>query len=130
MKKILRLGTRGSPLALVQAEDVRAKILAANPHLANETRIEIVPIRTSGDWREDQKQRMFLETGDKSLFTKELEVALLNGRADLAVHSLKDLPTDLPAGKSVASARSASRYGALTTMKTVENFRMFAGPSR
>ena len=98
MKKILRLGTRGSPLALIQAEDVRAKILAANPHLANEISVEIVPIRTSGDWRDDQKQRMFLETGDKSLFTKEIEEALMAGTIDMAAHSMKDVPSKLPDG--------------------------------
>jgi hydroxymethylbilane synthase len=98
MNKALRLGTRGSPLALIQAEDVRAKIFAANPHLANEIAIEIVPIRTSGDWREDQKQRMFLETGDKGLFTKELEEALMAGSIDMAVHSMKDVPSKLPDG--------------------------------
>jgi hydroxymethylbilane synthase len=73
MKKILRLGTRGSPLALIQAEDVRTKLLAAHAHLRFETDIEIVPIRTSGDWRPSQKERTFLETGgDKGLFTKEI----------------------------------------------------------
>ena len=104
MKKILRLGTRGSPLALIQAEDVRAKLRAAHPRLRVETDIEIVPIRTSGDWRPSHKERTFLETGgDKGLFTKEIEEALIAGVIDMAVHSMKDVPSRLPDSLDIAA---------------------------
>ena len=104
MKKILRLGTRRSPLALIQAEDVRAKLRAAHPHLREEADIEIVPIRTSGDWRPNQKERSFLEIGgDKGLFTKELEEALIAGTIDMAVHSMKDMPSRLPDDLEIAA---------------------------
>lgn len=97
MKKIIRLGTRGSPLALVQAEDVRARIYAANPRIGDESTIEIVPIRTSGDWRPSQKERTFLEMGgDKGFFTKEIEEALAENAIDMAVHSMKDVPSLRP----------------------------------
>jgi hydroxymethylbilane synthase len=99
MKKILRLGTRGSPLALVQAETARAKLLGSGPVDAD---IEIVPIRTSGDWRPGQKNQTFLETGgDKGLYTKEIEEALLSGVIDMAVHSMKDVPSRLPDGLEI-----------------------------
>lgn len=97
MKKILRLGTRGSPLALIQAESVKQKLLAAHEALAAAGEIEIVTIRTSGDWQPEHRERTFLEMGgDKGLFVKEIEEALLNGTIDMAVHSVKDLPSRLP----------------------------------
>ncbi len=100
MKKILRLGTRGSPLALFQAEAARAKLLAAHAGIE----AEIVPIRTSGDWNPAQKERTFLEMGgDKGLFVRELEDALLSGHIDMAVHSLKDVPSFLPARLKIAA---------------------------
>jgi hydroxymethylbilane synthase len=103
MKKILRLGTRGSPLALIQTENVRMKLLAAHPNLRAED-IEIVPIRTSGDWRPEHKERTFLETGgDKGLFTKEIEEALQSGAIDMAVHSMKDVPSLLPDRLEIAA---------------------------
>ncbi|HVY00436.1 MAG TPA: hydroxymethylbilane synthase [Pseudorhodoplanes sp.] len=90
----LRIGTRGSRLALVQAETVRA-------HLAGEgVPAELVVIRTSGDRIQD---RPLAEAGGKGLFTKEIEEALLSGVIDLAVHSAKDLPTFLPAGLMLAA---------------------------
>ncbi len=96
MKKSLRLGTRGSPLALLQAEMVRDRLMAANPGLQDENSIEIIPIRTSGDWRPEQKEQTFIEMGgDKGLFTKEIEEALGAGYIDMAVHSMKDVPTIL-----------------------------------
>ncbi len=90
----LKLATRGSPLALAQAKMVAAAACAVFPELSVELKI----IRTTGD--KLQKASMAKpEAGlPKGLFTKELEVALLQGEADLAVHSLKDLPTDLPEG--------------------------------
>jgi hydroxymethylbilane synthase len=93
---VLRIGTRGSPLALVQAGQVRTRLAAAHG-LAPE-RIEIDVIRTSGDMIRD---RPLAEVGGKGLFTKEIEEALLAGRIDLAVHSAKDMPTVLPAGLAI-----------------------------
>ncbi len=89
----MRIGTRGSPLALVQARTVRARLAAAAG--VDEAQIEIVVIRTSGDIIQD---RPLAEEGGKGLFTKEIEEALLDGRIDLAVHSGKDMPTVLPGG--------------------------------
>jgi hydroxymethylbilane synthase len=85
---LLRIGTRGSPLALVQARAVRARL--AGVLGADEEAIELVVIRTSGDRIQD---RPLSEVGGKGLFTKEIEEALLEGRVDIAVHSSKDMPT-------------------------------------
>ncbi len=85
---ILRIGTRGSPLALVQARLARAQLAQALG--TNDDAIEIVVIRTSGDAIQD---RPLSEVGGKGLFTKEIEEALLGNRVDLAVHSAKDMPT-------------------------------------
>ncbi len=93
----LRIGTRGSPLALAQTGEVRRAIAAANG--VAETDIEIVAIKTSGDIIQD---RALSEAGGKGLFTKELDIAMLEGRIDVAVHSSKDLPTVLPAGIVIA----------------------------
>ncbi len=90
---ILRLGTRGSPLALAQAHMVRGALAAA--HGFEPERIEIEVIRTSGDRIQD---RPLAEVGGKGLFTKEIEEALAAGAIDLAVHSSKDMPTVLPPG--------------------------------
>src|SRR5271170_2626984 len=94
---LLRIGSRGSPLALVQAREVRSR-LAATAKLDAE-RIEIKVIRTTGDAIQD---RPLAEAGGKGLFAKEIEEALLAGAIDLAVHSSKDLPTLLPAGLVLA----------------------------
>jgi hydroxymethylbilane synthase len=95
---LLRIGTRGSPLALAQAGMARAQ-LAAVHGLAAE-RIEIKVIRTSGDMIRD---RPLAEVGGKGLFTKEIEEALLSGAVDLAVHSAKDMPTLLPGGLAITA---------------------------
>ena len=87
----LVIGTRGSPLALKQAEEVRARLVAAHGIAPDAIAIEI--IKTSGDRIQD---RPLSEAGGKGLFTKEIEEALLDGRIDLAVHSAKDVPTVLP----------------------------------
>jgi len=94
----LRIGTRGSPLALVQARAVRARLAAAMG--VEEDGIELVVIRTTGDIIQD---RTLAEEGGKGLFTKEIEEALLDGRVDLAVHSAKDMPTVLPGGLILAA---------------------------
>lgn len=96
----LRLGTRGSPLALVQAREVRARLAAAHPVLAADGAIEIAVIRTTGDRVRD---RPLAEIGGKGLFTKEIDEALLDRRIDLAVHSMKDVPTWLPDGLGIVS---------------------------
>ena len=89
----LRIGTRGSPLALAQAHETRARLMAA--HGLPEEAFEIVVISTTGDRIQD---RPLSEVGGKGLFTKEIEEALLAGRIDIAVHSTKDMPTLLPEG--------------------------------
>jgi hydroxymethylbilane synthase len=90
----LRLGTRGSPLALAQAHETRDRLLAAHPDLGPQG-VEIVVLKTTGDRIQD---RPLAEVGGKGMFTKELEEALLAGRIDIAVHSMKDMPTFLPEG--------------------------------
>ena len=97
-KTMLRIGTRGSPLALVQARMVQARLAAALG--VDVGAIELATIRTSGDVIQD---RPLAEEGGKGLFTKEIEEALLDGRIDLAVHSAKDMPTLLPQGLVLAA---------------------------
>ncbi len=89
----LRIGTRGSPLALAQAHETRARLMAA--HDLPETAFEIVVIKTTGDKVQD---RPLGEIGGKGLFTKEIEEAMLAGEIDIAVHSMKDMPVDQPDG--------------------------------
>jgi len=90
---VLRIGSRGSPLALVQAREVLGRLSATCGVAAEQ--IEIKVIRTTGDAIQD---RPLSEAGGKGLFTKEIEEALLAGAIDLAVHSSKDMPTVLPPG--------------------------------
>ncbi len=94
----LRIGSRGSPLALVQARTVRARLAEALG--VDEAAIELVIIRTSGDAIQD---RPLAEVGGKGLFTKEIEEALLDRRIDLAVHSAKDMPTFSQPGLMLAA---------------------------
>ena len=91
MSKPLRIATRKSPLALWQAEYVRDRLMAAHPGL----RVELVKMSTQGDKILDSP---LAKIGGKGLFVKELEDGLLGGRADIAVHSMKDVPVELPAG--------------------------------
>jgi hydroxymethylbilane synthase len=95
----LRIGTRGSPMALHQTMLVRDRLAAAHPDLAGPGAVEIVTVRTSGDRVQD---RVLAEIGGKGLFAKEIEEALSARRIDLAVHSLKDLETLLPDGLAIA----------------------------
>src|SRR3974377_226767 len=90
----IAIATRGSALALAQANSVLAQCRAAFPKLSFELKI----IKTTGDKLQTASLAQEGKTLPKGLFTKELEVALLKHRADIAVHSLKDLPTELPAG--------------------------------
>jgi hydroxymethylbilane synthase len=87
---LLKIGTRGSKLALTQTGLVRDALAAAVPALAAPGAIEIVVIRTTGDMIQD---RPLSEAGGKGLFVKEIEEALLGNRIDAAVHSMKDMPT-------------------------------------
>ena len=88
---ILRIATRKSPLALWQAEHVATALRVAHPGLS----VDMVPMSTRGD---EILDRSLAEIGGKGLFLKELEVAMMEGRADLAVHSLKDVPVTLEPG--------------------------------
>ncbi|XP_027909703.1 porphobilinogen deaminase, chloroplastic isoform X1 [Vigna unguiculata] len=90
---LLRIGTRGSPLALAQAFETRDKLMASHPELAEEGAIQIVIIKTTGDKILSQP---LADIGGKGLFTKEIDEALINGDIDIAVHSMKDVPTYLP----------------------------------
>ena len=96
MSERVRIGTRGSRLALRQAELVAEALQRARPGLE----VELVPIRTAGD-RLDTAH--LATVGGKGLFVKEIEEALRDGRVELAVHSLKDLPADLPEGLTLAA---------------------------
>lgn len=94
--KTLRIATRKSPLALWQAEYVKANLLAHHPHL----KIELVTFTTQGDKILDTP---LAKIGGKGLFVKELETAILEGNADLAVHSMKDVPMDCPEGLAITT---------------------------
>lgn len=95
MSKIIRIATRKSQLALWQANSVREQLLAFWPEL----KIELLPMTTSGDQFLKDK---LIKIGGKGLFVKELEDALFSGKADIAVHSMKDVPVDLPEGMKLA----------------------------
>jgi hydroxymethylbilane synthase len=91
----LRIGTRGSPLALAQAHEVRDRLLSIHDGLS----VEIIVISTTGDKVQD---RRLSEIGGKGLFTKEIQEALLHGRIDIAAHSMKDVETWLPDETAIA----------------------------
>jgi hydroxymethylbilane synthase len=97
LAKPIRIATRKSQLALWQAEHVKALLAAAHPGRG----VELVPMSTQGDRVQD---RALAEVGGKGLFVKELEVAMQDGRADIAVHSMKDVPSELPPGFCIAAA--------------------------
>jgi len=92
--KTLKIGTRGSKLALAQAHEVKGLLIDAHDSL-NDNNIDIVVMSTRGDRVQD---RNLSEIGGKGLFTEEIENALYEGSIDIAVHSLKDMPTKLPRG--------------------------------
>lgn len=94
----LTIGTRGSPLALAQAHEVRRRLAEAHGLAEDDIAVEI--IQTSGDRITHKPLREF---GGKGLFTKEIEEALLYGAIDMAVHSMKDMPTVLPPGLEIAA---------------------------
>ncbi len=99
MTAVLRIGTRRSKLALAQTALVRDALIAAIPELAAGA-IEVMPMSTTGDVIQD---RPLTEAGGKGLFVKEIEEALLAGRIDAAVHSMKDMPTIQPDGLAIAA---------------------------
>ena len=92
----LRIATRRSKLAMWQAQHVQSLLRAAHPELP----VELVPMSTQGDRVLD---RALAEVGGKGLFVKELEVAMQEGRADIAVHSMKDVPSELPPGFAIVA---------------------------
>lgn len=96
MDKTIRIGTRGSKLALWQAEWVKKALLESDPELA----VELVVIKTKGDKILDVP---LAKVGGKGLFVKEIEEALADGRIDLAVHSMKDMPAEIPAGLAIGA---------------------------
>lgn len=93
--KPLRIGTRGSPLALAQAYETRKRLREEFEELEEQGAIEICVLKTQGDMILDKS---LMEIGGKGLFTKELDTALLNEEVDICVHSMKDVPTWLPEG--------------------------------
>jgi hydroxymethylbilane synthase len=103
MKKNIRIGTRGSQLALYQAKKVKATLESAFPEL----QVELEIIKTKGDKILDVA---LSKIGDKGLFTKEIENALLDGSVDIAVHSLKDLPTTLPEGLKLGAVLERGEF--------------------
>ncbi len=103
MKKNIRIGTRGSQLALYQANKVKATLESAFPEL----KVELEIIKTKGDKILDVA---LSKIGDKGLFTKEIENALLDGSVDIAVHSLKDLPTTLPEGLKLGAVLERGEF--------------------
>jgi hydroxymethylbilane synthase len=117
-KSLLRIATRESPLALWQAHYVKDRLLAAHPGL----QVELVPMTTRGD---QILSSPLSQIGGKGLFIKELEVAMLEGRADIAVHSMKDVPMQFPAGLGLVAiceredcrdAFVSNRYASLTEL--------------
>ena len=107
----LLIGSRGSALALAQANE----IVKALGHLAPDVSCRVIPITTKGDMIHEKTQQ---SSENKSIFTKEIEDALLAGEIQLAVHSLKDLTTDLPSGLTIAAVpRRADHRDALVSRK-------------
>ena len=119
MTAALRIATRQSALALWQAEHVAALLRAAHPHLA----VELVPMTTRGDQITD---RSLAAIGGKGLFLKELEVAMTQRRADIAVHSFKDVPMQLEAGFAIGAV--LERADAADAFVSVQYARLDALP--
>ncbi|WP_417454967.1 hydroxymethylbilane synthase [Kiloniella sp.] len=97
---VLRLGTRGSPLALAQAFEVKRLLQEVHSDLKDDESVEVVVINTTGDKIQD---RALSAIGGKGLFTKEIEDGLQDGSIDIAVHSMKDVPTWLPDGLEIST---------------------------
>jgi hydroxymethylbilane synthase len=112
---IVRIGTRGSPLAIWQAEWVRSELLARHP----ENVVELVKIKTTGDKITDVP---LAKVGGKGLFVKEIETALLEGRIDLAVHSMKDVPAEFPDGLGIGSVPERENPLDVLIARTAKSF--------
>jgi len=116
----LRIGSRGSKLALIQSAWVRDELMRFHPDL----HVEIEVIQTKGDKLLDAP---LAKLGDKGLFTKELETAMLDGRTDLAVHSAKDMPTEVPEGLDLVAftlredVRDVFVGGASSSLRTLDD---------
>ncbi|MEO0973228.1 MAG: hydroxymethylbilane synthase, partial [Pseudomonadota bacterium] len=107
----LRIATRRSELALWQARHVQAELAAAHPELDT----ELLPMTTAGD---EMLSQSLADIGGKGLFLKELEVALVEGRADIAVHSMKDVPAELPDGMTICAVlERANPYDAFVSLR-------------
>jgi hydroxymethylbilane synthase len=111
----LRIATRGSALALWQAEHVKAELIAREPSLT----VELVVLKTRGDKIQD---RALSEVGGKGLFVKEIEEALLDGRAEIAVHSMKDLPAEIPDALTIGAVpeREDARDALVVSPRLIE----------
>ena len=116
----LKIGTRGSPLALAQAYETRDRLAAA--FALQQSAFEIVVIKTTGDKIQD---RPLKDIGGKGLFTREIEAALLEGGIDIAVHSMKDMPVAQPQGllldtylprEDVRDGFISTRYGSIDSL--------------
>ncbi len=119
--RIITIGTRGSKLALAQAQEVISALRVNYPH----TEFQIKPVRTSGD---SLKGTLPSGPGVKGLFVKEIEEELFRGGCDLAVHSMKDLPTEQPPGLVIAAAtRRADPFDALISLDGVEFYDLEPG---
>lgn len=116
MQKLIRIATRKSTLALWQANFVKSQLLMYYPELT----IELVPMTTQGDQIID---RSLSKIGGKGLFVKELETALLNGEADIAVHSMKDVPMHLPIGLAISAI---TRRGSVEDVFVSERYQTLA----
>src|SRR3989304_10471586 len=116
VKKRLKLGTRGSQLALWQANWIKAELEKKYP----EYQVELIKIKTTGDKILDVP---LAKVGGKGLFVKEIEEALLDERIDLAVHSMKDVPTDFPKGLHLAAIteREDPRDALITAVRSQES---------
>lgn len=114
-KDLIRIATRESPLALWQAEHVKAALLNVHPGL----RVELVPMTTRGDQILDSP---LAKVGGKGLFIKELEVAMLEDRADIAVHSMKDVPMEFPPGLELAVICERDDYRDAFVSNQYDNF--------
>jgi len=108
MKTVIRIGTRSSQLALWQAHTVSDQLV----HLGHET--EIVKIDSIGD---EVLNKPLYELGTTGVFTRNLDIALLNGRIDIAVHSLKDVPTQLPKGIEQAAVLKRGNHQDILVLK-------------
>jgi hydroxymethylbilane synthase len=113
MQKIIRIGTRDSKLALWQANKVRKELEVLGYQSV------IVPIKSTGDLVQDKP---LYELGITGIFTKNLDIAMLNGEIDIAVHSLKDVPTALPEGIIQIAVLKRANYTDLLVLKDTEEF--------